>query len=159
MYVKVNGVVFDDDGLTDPAPFSVMLTFVALPPKVLPLTIKAVTPQVLPDVLLRVTVGGFTHPHDTSKLLPVVMHPVAFLTLIVCVPLATPVKLVLDWYAPPSRLYSNPAPVGLVTVITALPKPREQSIVCVGLVGEAGCAFMTTFADDTEIHPEALVNV
>ena len=72
-----------DDGLTVPAPPFVMFTLVALPPKVLPLTVKGVTPQVLPFVPLRVTAGPLTHPQDTEKLLPVVVHPLEFLTVIV----------------------------------------------------------------------------
>ena len=83
VYVNSNGDVFTKDGLTEPVPFSVMVTLVALPPKVLSLTVIAVVPHVLPPVLLSVTVGGFAHPHVTSKLFPVVVHPDAFLTVIV----------------------------------------------------------------------------
>lgn len=88
--MKANGDVVADDGLTLPPPLSVIVTLVALPSNVLPLTVIAVTPHVLPPVLLRVTVGGSTHPQFTSKLLPVVVHPDAFLTVIVWLPLATP---------------------------------------------------------------------
>ena len=66
-----------------PAPFSVIVTPVALPPKVLPLTVIASVLQVLPDVLLKITVGGFTQPQEISKLLPVVVHPDEFLTVMV----------------------------------------------------------------------------
>jgi len=51
----------DDPGLTVPEPFSVIVTFVALPPKVLPDTVTGVRPHVFPKVLLRDTVGLFTH--------------------------------------------------------------------------------------------------
>ena len=77
------GDVFVESGLTVPAPFSAMLTLVALPPNVLPLTVMGVVPQVLPLLPARLSVGGFTHPQDTSKLLPVVVHPEAFLTVMV----------------------------------------------------------------------------
>jgi hypothetical protein len=66
---------------------------------------------------------------------------------------------VLTWKVPPSSLYSNPAPVGLVTVITALPAPAVQSTVCTGIAGEAGCALITTLADETDVQPNALVTV
>ena len=69
--------------MTLPDPFSVIVTLVALPPKVLSVTVNGFVPQVLPLVLLNVKVGPLTHPHDTSKLLPVVVHPEAFLTVIV----------------------------------------------------------------------------
>ena len=112
-----------------PDPFVVIVTFVVLPPNVLPLTVTGAVPQVLPLILLSVRDGPFTHPHDTEKLLPVAVHPVALLTVIVWLPLATPVNVRLVWYEPPSRLYSRPAPVGLVIVIVAFPTPREQSVV------------------------------
>jgi hypothetical protein len=69
--------------VTDPAPFSVIVTLVALPPKVFPLTETDVVPQVLPEMLLSITVGGFAHPQDTEKDDPVDVHPEAFLTVIV----------------------------------------------------------------------------
>jgi hypothetical protein len=50
-------------------------------------------------------------------------------------------------------------PKGLVTLTTALPDPSEQSTVCVGLAGDAGCAGITTFNDDDEVHPAELVTV
>jgi hypothetical protein len=64
-----------------------------------------------------------------------------------------------DWYAPASSLYSKPAPEGLVTVTIAWLKPSEQSTVCAGIEGDAGCALITTPADDTEVHPEVFVTV
>ena len=42
---------------------------------------------------------------------------------------------------------------------TALPDPSEQSTVCVGLAGDAGCAGITTLDDDDEVHPAELVTV
>lgn len=65
VYVNANGVISDDAGLIVPAPFSVIITPVAFPPNVLPLTVTCVRPHVEPVLLLKVTVGGFTHPHDT----------------------------------------------------------------------------------------------
>ncbi len=73
----------DDVGFTVPAPFSVIVTLPALPPKVFPDTVIGVIPQVLPLILLRVTVGPLTHPHDTLKTVPVVVHPEAFITVMV----------------------------------------------------------------------------
>jgi hypothetical protein len=66
VYVKLNGDTVDEVGLTDPAPFLVIVTFVALPPNVLPATVIGVVPHVLPLVLLSVTIGGFTHCPNTS---------------------------------------------------------------------------------------------
>jgi hypothetical protein len=80
-----------------PDPFVVIVTFVALPPNVLPLTVTGAVPQVLPLILLSVRDGPFTHPQDTEKLLPVVVHPVALLTVIVWLPLDTPVNVWLVW--------------------------------------------------------------
>ena len=73
--------------------------------------------------------------------------------------MATPVKMLLDWNAPPLRLYWTPAPVGLVTVITALPAPSEQSTVCAGTGGVGGCAFIVKLADATEVQPCWFVTV
>ena len=44
-------------------------------------------------------------------------------------------------------------------VSTAKPKPREQSVVNSGVPGDAGRAFITTLADDREVHNAALVTV
>ena len=65
VYVNENGLVPDDAGLTVPNPFEVIVTRVALPPNVLLLTITELVLHPFPLVLLRVTVGGFAHPHDT----------------------------------------------------------------------------------------------
>jgi multidrug efflux pump subunit AcrA (membrane-fusion protein) len=103
--VKANGDEEAEAELSDPAPFSVIVTLEALPPKVFPLTVIAVVPQVLPLVLLNATAGGFAQPHDTEKLVPVVSHPEEFLTVIVWLPFATPVKEMADWNEPASSLY------------------------------------------------------
>jgi hypothetical protein len=83
VYVNVNGDVLNIAGLTEPSPFSVIVTLVALPPKVFPVTIKGAVPQVLLLVLLSVTTGPSTHPHDTLKVIPVEVHPETFLTVII----------------------------------------------------------------------------
>jgi hypothetical protein len=80
VYVKANGDTIDDTGFTVPAPLSVMVTLVAVPPKVLPLTVTGAIPQVLPVKLPSVSAGGLIHPHDTTKIVPTVVQPAAFLT-------------------------------------------------------------------------------
>lgn len=72
--MKANGVVADPAGFTVPAPFSVIVTLVVLPPKLLVVTVIGAVPQVDPLTLLSVTVGPLTHPHDTSKLFPVAVQ-------------------------------------------------------------------------------------
>lgn len=94
VYVKSNGDMPDDAGFTVPAPFSVIVTVVALV-NVFPLIVTGVMPQVLPLILLSVRAGAFVHPHDTKKLLPVVAHPEAFLTVIEWFPFTTPVNITL----------------------------------------------------------------
>jgi hypothetical protein len=59
VYVNENGNANVLTGATEPSPFSVIVTLVALPPKVLPLTLIASEMQVVPLLLLRVTVGLF----------------------------------------------------------------------------------------------------
>jgi len=73
--------VLADDGFTVPAPSEVIVTLVAEPPKLFPVTVTAVVPQVLPLALLKVRVGPLIHPHDTWKGVPNVVHPRAFLTV------------------------------------------------------------------------------
>ena len=80
VYVNENGDTADDTGFRVPAPFEVIVTLVAEPPKVFPVTVTAVVPQTLPLLLLKVRAGGFMHPQDTVKRVPVVVHPAAFLT-------------------------------------------------------------------------------
>jgi len=92
VYVKVNGEVVDEVGLTVPPPFSEIVTLVAPPPKVFPLTVTAVTPQVLPVVAERVTVAGLPQSQATEKIDPVVVQFDAFRTVIVWFPLLTGLK-------------------------------------------------------------------
>ena len=61
VYVNENGDFVAEVGLTEPAPFSVIVTWVALPPKKLLDTVTAVVPHVLLLFMLSETVGGFTH--------------------------------------------------------------------------------------------------
>jgi hypothetical protein len=61
VYVNTNGVAVIKAWLTDPLPFSVTVTLVALPPKV-PLIVTGERLQVFPLVKLRVTVGRSMHP-------------------------------------------------------------------------------------------------
>jgi hypothetical protein len=65
VYVKANCWVLVDAGLTVPVPSEVIVTPVALPPKVFPLTVTGEVPHVLPVLLVKVKVGGSTHPQDT----------------------------------------------------------------------------------------------
>ena len=69
-----------DDGFTVPAPLSVKVTLVAVPPKLFPVTVTAIVPHVLALLLLSVIIGGLIHPQDTEKRVPEVVHPPAFLT-------------------------------------------------------------------------------
>lgn len=80
LYVNANGWLTAEAGVTIPAPFSVIVTLVALPPKILPLTVTGNVLQVLPLLVLRETVGVLTHPHDTRNAAPAVMHPDEFFT-------------------------------------------------------------------------------
>jgi hypothetical protein len=80
VYVNENGDVADDEGTTVPNPLSVMVTLVADPPKLLPMTVTGVIPHVIPLVLPSVNEGGFTQPHVTEKGGPEVVHPEVFLT-------------------------------------------------------------------------------
>lgn len=81
VYVNANVKAADVSGVTDPAPSFVIVTRVALL-NVFPLIVTGAVPQVLPFVLLNVRVGGFRHPQDTIKLVPVVVHKSAFRTVI-----------------------------------------------------------------------------
>jgi hypothetical protein len=67
--------VDDEDGFTDPDPFSVIATLVALPPNVFPEIVTGVTPHVLPLSELKIRDGGLMQPHDTAKILLNVVHP------------------------------------------------------------------------------------
>lgn len=100
------GEVDEEAGVTVPPPFSVIVTLVALPPKVLPLTITAVMPQVLPEVAPRVSRGGFVQLQLTENSGPVVVQSDALRTVMVWLPFATLLKVVPVWYAPASSRYS-----------------------------------------------------
>ena len=68
------------------------------------------------------------------------------LTRIVCGPDDTPAKVGESWKAPPSMLYSYPAPRGALTVI--VPVARAQVgwmvVLAVAAAGAVGCALTTT---------------
>jgi hypothetical protein len=51
VYVNENGEVFAEAGIIEPLPFPVIVTAVALPPKVFPVTETGVNSQVLTEVL------------------------------------------------------------------------------------------------------------
>ena len=57
VYVKLNGEAFALPGFTLPKPLWLRLTAVALPPKVLPLTVIGFMSQVDPSFELRITTG------------------------------------------------------------------------------------------------------
>lgn len=65
--MKLKGEVEEVVGVTVPPPFSVMVTLVALPPKVFPLNVTAVMPQVLPEVAASVRRGGLAHLQLTEN--------------------------------------------------------------------------------------------
>ena len=92
VYVKLNGDEPEVPGLTVPLPSCVIVIRVALV-NVFPLTLTAVVPHVFPLMLLRVMAGPLTQPHETEKLLPVVVHPDALRTVIVWLPFATPLNV------------------------------------------------------------------
>jgi hypothetical protein len=79
--VKENGEVFEDPGDTVPAPFSVIVTEVALPPKLFPATTIGSNPHWLSLSELSTKTGPFTHPQLTVNIVPVVTHPSVFLTV------------------------------------------------------------------------------
>ena len=98
VYVNANGEVPVAAGVNDPAPSEVIVTDVALPENVFPLIVTGAVAQVLPPELLRLRAGGFTQPHDTENVVPVVVHPEAIsLTVIAWLPLATPVNAAAVW--------------------------------------------------------------
>jgi hypothetical protein len=82
VYVNSNGDVAEEVVLTDPAPLWVIVTELALM-KVFPLTVTGVVAQLLPPELLSTISGALTQPHETEKLLPVVVQLSAFFTVIV----------------------------------------------------------------------------
>ena len=90
--MKANGDATAEAGLIEPAPFDVIVTVVAFM-NVFPPIFTGVIPQVLPLVLLSARAGPFTQPHETVNELPGVVHPEAFLTVIVWFPSATPANI------------------------------------------------------------------
>lgn len=90
VYVNENGVPVTDDGFTAPAPFSVIVTLVALPPKVFSETVTGIVPHVLPFSALNTRRGGFIHPQETAKMVPTVVQPCIFRTAMTWFPLSTP---------------------------------------------------------------------
>lgn len=151
--MKENGLEFIVAVVTEPFPFSVIVTDVAFPPKVLLFTVKGLTPQALPVRLPSVNEGPLTHPHDTVNALPVVIQPPEFLTVIECEPLLTSVKVLEDWNTPLSSLYSRPKLMGLVTVTSADPKPKAQFILCSGMAGAPGALLMVASLEVPEVQP------
>jgi hypothetical protein len=65
--VNENGDTVAEVGLTEPLPFSVIVTFVAPPPNVFPETVTAVIPQVLPDVDERTNVGHWPNVFNVQN--------------------------------------------------------------------------------------------
>lgn len=159
VYVKLNGDAEADAGVTVPPPFSEIVTLVALPPKVFPVTVTAVIPQVLPEFDPRVRSGGLTQPQLTEKSSPAVVQPDELRTVIVWLPFATSLKMLLVCQTPLLRRYSYPAPVGLVTVITAWLKPPSQLTVCTGAAGTGRGALTVIDTEAGDVHPAALVTV
>lgn len=100
--MKEKGEAEEDAGVTVPPPLSVIVTLVALPPKVFPLTVTAATPHVLPEEAAKVTSGGLTHPQLMEKVVPVAVHPEALRTVIVWLPFGTAVKVAPVWKGPAS---------------------------------------------------------
>ncbi len=92
--MKENGEVPEDPGVTLPDPFSVIVTEVALPPKVFPETVTGLIPHILPLVELSKTTGGLTQSHDTGNIPLVVEHPSGFKTVRKWLPFRTLVKTV-----------------------------------------------------------------
>jgi hypothetical protein len=92
VYVKSNADPEVDEIV--PEPLDVIVTDVALPENVLPVTVTGEMPHVLPLILPSASAGPFGHPHDTEKLDPDVEQPVTvFETVIVWLPLITSVKV------------------------------------------------------------------
>lgn len=80
--MKAKGDEVTDVGETVPAPSSVMVTAEALPANVFPVIVTGVMPHEVPVLLVSVTAGLLTQPHDTEKESPIVMQPAPLLTVI-----------------------------------------------------------------------------
>ena len=59
---------------------------------VFPLIVTGAVPQVMPLKLLNVIDGPLEHPHDNVNVLPVVVQPAEFFTVIAWFPLDTPLN-------------------------------------------------------------------
>ena len=59
---------------------------------VFPLIVTGAVPQVIPLKLLIVIDGPLEQPHDTVNVLPVVVQPAEFLTVMEWLPLDTPLN-------------------------------------------------------------------
>jgi hypothetical protein len=81
VYVNVKGEDVIVAGLTEPPPFAVIVTCVALPPNLFADTVTGVAPHAVPVVDDRLMEGPFTQPHSTANSFPVVVHPALFLTV------------------------------------------------------------------------------
>ena len=149
----------EEPGETDPAPFSVMVTLVALPPKVLPEMVTGAVPQVLPVVSDSVSRGGFTQPQLTENSGVVAVHPAGLRTVTRWLPLATLLKTLLSCQAPLLSLYSNPAPEGDVTVTIARLTPPWQLTETTGMSGTGSGELMVNGSEATDTHPDAAVTV
>lgn len=98
VYVKLNGEELALPGFTLPKPLWLRLTAVALPPKVLALTVIGVMPQVDPAFEPRVTTGLLAQPQFTFTLVITDSHCVlSSLTLTVCAPFDTMLKTFDTW--------------------------------------------------------------
>ena len=157
--MKLNGDTVAETGVTDPPPFSEIVTLVALPPKVFPVTVIGVIPQVLPDVAPRVSSGGVTQPQLTENSGPVVEHPEVLRTVTVWVPFTTLLKILPVCQVPASRRYSSPVSDGLLTVTTAWLNPCVQSTVWAGAAGTGRGAFTVNDPEAGETHPAAFDTV
>jgi len=82
VYVNAKDEVLTLAGEMAPSPLVVIVTLVALPPKVLPLMLTADATHVVPDVLLNTSTGPLTQPQSTANEDPVLVHPAEFRTVI-----------------------------------------------------------------------------
>ncbi len=96
--MKLKGEAAALPGLIIPRPSCVIVTDVALPPKVLPFTVKGLLTQVWFELPFKVTVGGLAQPQSTLTLVIIDSHKVTLsCTLTVCGPLATPLNTLETW--------------------------------------------------------------
>ena len=83
VYLISNGLLDADGVFTVPPPLAllVIVTAVAVPPKVFPLITIVVVPQAKALVVVRVNVGGVTQLQLILNVLPVAVHPLLFFTV------------------------------------------------------------------------------